>query len=171
MTSTVTLERRGPIGLLRIDNPPVNALDPTTVSGLIAVVGEFESDRSLAALLVHCDGRSFVAGGDIAQFERADFSTQPFNRLLARLEALDRPVVAALHGTALGGGLELALACHYHVAVPSAKVGLPEVLLGLLPGSLGTQRLPRAAGPELALDLMLSGRSIGAKPALAAVAS
>ena len=168
MNSPVTLERRGRIGLLRIDNPPVNAIDVATVSGLIAAVGEFEADRSLAALVVHCEGRTFVAGGDIAQFERADFSTQPFNRLLARLEAQDRPVVAALHGTALGGGLELALACHYRVAVPSAKVGLPEVLLGLLPGSLGTQRLPRVAGPELALDMMLSGRPIGAKQALEA---
>ncbi|MDM0030611.1 3-hydroxyacyl-CoA dehydrogenase NAD-binding domain-containing protein [Variovorax sp. J22P271] len=161
MTSPVTLSRHGDIALLRIDNPPVNALSPAVVAGLVAAVDAFEADASYQALLVHGEGRTFVAGGDIASFDLPDFTTQPFNGTLARIEALGRPVVAALHGTVLGGGLELALACHWRVAHPKTQLGLPEVKLGILPGSLGTQRLPRVVGAELALDLIASGRSIG----------
>ena len=168
MTNPVTLERRGRIGLLRIDNPPVNALSPATVAGLVAAFDAFEAEPSLDALLVHCDGRTFVAGGDITSFDAPDFSAAAYNNLLARIERSKRPVVAALHGTALGGGLELALACHYRVAVAGTHVGFPEVKIGLLPGSLGTQRLPRLAGVSLALDLMLSGRMLDAGRALEA---
>lgn len=165
MNSPVTLSRHGDIALLRIDNPPVNALSPTVVAGLVAAIDAFEADASYKALLVHGEGRTFVAGGDISSFDLPDFTTQPFNGALARIEALGRPVVAALHGTVLGGGLELALACHWRVAHPKTQLGLPEVKLGILPGSLGTQRLPRVVGAELALDMIASGRSIGAAQA------
>lgn len=165
MNSPVTLSRHGDIALLRIDNPPVNALSPTVVAGLVTAIDAFEADASYKALLVHGEGRTFVAGGDISSFDLPDFTTQPFNGTLARIEALGRPVVAALHGTVLGGGLELALACHWRVAHPKTQLGLPEVKLGILPGSLGTQRLPRVVGAELALDMIASGRSIGAAQA------
>ncbi|MDM0024577.1 3-hydroxyacyl-CoA dehydrogenase NAD-binding domain-containing protein [Variovorax saccharolyticus] len=165
MNSPVTLSRHGDIALLRIDNPPVNALSPGVVAGLVAAIDAFEADASYKALLLHGEGRTFVAGGDISSFDLPDFTTQPFNGTLARIEALGRPVVAALHGTVLGGGLELALACHWRVAHPKTQLGLPEVKLGILPGSLGTQRLPRVVGAELALDLIASGRSIGAAEA------
>jgi 3-hydroxyacyl-CoA dehydrogenase len=168
MTNPVTFEKRGRIGLLRINNPPVNALSLQTVAGMAQALGEFEADFSLDALLVHCEGRTFVSGGDITSFDAPDFSASAFNTLLARIEGSTRPVVAALHGTALGGGLELALACHYRVAVAGTRVGLPEVKLGLLPGSLGTQRLPRLAGVPLSLDLILSGRMLNVDQALAA---
>ncbi|MDB5828497.1 MAG: enoyl-CoA hydratase [Variovorax sp.] len=164
----VRLDRHGDIAVLRIANPPVNALSAEVVAGLAAAVDAFEADRAYAALLVHCEGRTFVAGGDITSFDHPNFSASLYNGTLGRIEALDRPVAAALHGTVLGGGLELALACHYRVAVPGTKVGLPEVKLGILPGSLGTQRLPRVAGIELALDLISSGRSIDAGAALKA---
>ncbi|MDF3881156.1 3-hydroxyacyl-CoA dehydrogenase NAD-binding domain-containing protein [Cupriavidus basilensis] len=164
----VSLVRHGRIGLLCIDHPPVNALSVATVAGLDARVAAFEADPSLDGLLIWCAGRTFVAGGDIAQFDAPDFTAAPYNRILARIEASERLVVAALHGTALGGGLELALACHYRVALPGTRVGLPEIKLGLLPGSLGTQRLPRACGAALALELMLSGRMLDAEAALAA---
>jgi 3-hydroxyacyl-CoA dehydrogenase len=166
MTSPVTLSRQGDIALLRIDNPPVNALSPAVATGLDAAVRAFEADRGCKALLLYCEGRTFVAGGDIAAFEQPNFSARPFNDMLARLEGLDRPVVGALHGTVFGGGLELALACHWRVAHPKTQFGFPEVKLGLLPGSLGTQRMPRVVGVELALDLIASGRSIDAATAL-----
>ena len=166
MTNPVSFERRGRIGLLRIDNPPVNALSRDTIAGLAEGFAAFDADASLEALLVHCDGRTFVAGGDITGFDAPDFSTAAFGSLIARIEASRRLVVAVLHGTVLGGGLELALACHYRVAVPGTRVGLPEVRLGLLPGSLGTQRLPRLVGVPLALDLMLSGRMLAIDRAL-----
>ncbi|MDF3833500.1 3-hydroxyacyl-CoA dehydrogenase NAD-binding domain-containing protein [Cupriavidus basilensis] len=164
----VTLVRHGRIGLLCIDHPPVNALSVATVAGLDAKVAAFEADPALDGLLIWCAGRTFVAGGDIAQFDAPGFDAAPYNRILARIEASERLVVAALHGTALGGGLELALACHYRLALPGARVGLPEIRLGLLPGALGSQRLPRACGAALALDLMLSGRMLDAEAALRA---
>ncbi|MEZ5646325.1 MAG: 3-hydroxyacyl-CoA dehydrogenase NAD-binding domain-containing protein [Burkholderiaceae bacterium] len=165
-SSPVTLKSEGAIGVLVINNPPVNALSPATVQGLIDGLAAFEARDDLKALVLHCEGRTFVAGGDIASFEDPDFSAAPYNSFLARLEAGSRPVVAALHGTALGGGLELALACHWRVAAQGTRVGLPEVKLGLIPGSLGTQRLPRVAGAERALEMMLSGRMVGTQEAL-----
>ena len=161
----IRLERRGDVAVLTIANPPVNAISPAVVAGLASAIDRFEADRSYKALLVHCDGSTFVAGGDIGSFDDPGFSATPFNATLARIEALDRPVVASLHGAVLGGGLELALACHWRVALPSTKLGMPEVKLGLLPGSLGTQRLPRVAGIKLALDLISTGRTLDAQAA------
>jgi len=160
MASLVQFSREGTVGVLCIDNPPVNALSPETIAALSAAFAEFEAAPELVALAVYCAGRTFVAGGDISSFERPDFSAKPYNALLARIEACTRPVVAALHGTVLGGGLELAMACHYRVAHPATRLGLPEVNLGLIPGSLGTQRLPRLVGASLALNMMLNGTMV-----------
>ena len=166
--SPVTLQTRGRIGVLVIDNPPVNAISLAVVQGLIAGLDAFERDSSLQALVLHCAGRTWVAGGDISAFDDPDFSAAPLNGFLARLEAQTRPVVAALHGTALGGGLELAMAAHWRVAARGTRVGQPEVKLGLLPGSLGTQRLPRLAGAERALAMMTTGAMVSADEAMAA---
>ena len=166
MTHTVNFERCGRFGILHIDNPPVNAISTPVVAGLHAALDAFEVDTMLQALLVHCHGRTFVAGGDIAAFELPDFCAEPYNHFLMRLEQSTRPVAAVLHGTVLGGGLELAMACHLRVALPGTRFGLPEIKLGLLPGSHGTQRLPRLVGLRLALDLMLSGRMLGTGQAL-----
>ena len=166
--SPVSLQTRGRIGVLVVDNPPVNAISPNVVSGLIAALDAFERDSSLQALVLHCEGRTWVAGGDIGAFDDPAFTAGPLNGFLARLEAQTRPVVAALHGTALGGGLELAMAAHWRVADRGTRVGLPEVKLGLLPGSLGTQRLPRLAGVERALAMITSGTMVGAVEAMAA---
>ncbi len=168
MTSSVLFSTQDRIGLLCIDNPPVNALSAQTVAALVDGFDRFGAAPELDALVIHCAGRTFVAGGDITSFDLPDFSAEPYNRLLGRIEASRRPVVAALHGTVLGGGLELAMACHHRVAQPGTRLGQPEVKLGLLPGSLGTQRLPRLVGAPLALDLILSGRMIDAQQALAA---
>jgi enoyl-CoA hydratase/carnithine racemase len=159
------LLREDGLGILRIDNPPVNALSPETTADIFAAFAAFEADPSLAALIVECAGRTFVAGGDIAAFENKDFSAAPFNQFLARLEASPRPIIAALFGTVLGGGLELAMACHIRFAHPATQLGMPEVTLGLLPGSLGTQRLPRLVGLALAAKMISDGKPIGAAQA------
>lgn len=163
--STARLIREGGLGILRIDNPPVNAVSAELVVDLDAAFSEFEAAPDLAALVIECAGRTFVAGGDISAFDNPDFSAKPFNALLGRIEASRRPVVAALHGSVLGGGLELALACHARVADPKTRLGLPEISLGLIPGSLGTQRLPRLVGLGKAFDMITSGKPIDAHAA------
>lgn len=168
MRPLVVFTQQDGIGMLCIDNPPVNAISAQTVDALAEGFDRFEAAAELAALVIHCAGRTFVAGGDIASFEHPGFSTQPYSALFARIESSKRPVVAALHGTVLGGGLELAMACHWRVAPAATRLGLPEVKLGLLPGSLGTQRLPRLVGASLALEMILSGRAITASQALEA---
>jgi 3-hydroxyacyl-CoA dehydrogenase len=161
MTSPVTFEREGRIGLILIDNPPVNAISGPFIAGLGDALSRFEAAEDLDALVLYCAGRTFVAGADIASFEDpAGFSAKPFNTLLARLEAQSRPVIAVLHGTVLGGGLELAMSCHHRVARPGTRFGLPEVKIGIIPGSLGTQRLPRLVGAEMALEMITSGSMI-----------
>ncbi|MEX3967858.1 3-hydroxyacyl-CoA dehydrogenase NAD-binding domain-containing protein [Paraburkholderia sp. EG286B] len=164
MSASITFKREQRIGLILIDNPPVNAISGSFVTGLAQAIDSFESADDLDALVLYCAGRTWVAGADIAMFEDpAELQqVQPFNSLLARLESQSRPVIASMHGTVLGGGLELAMACHHRVAQPSTRFGLPEVKIGLIPGSLGTQRLPRLVGAELALDMISSGRMIGA---------
>ena len=165
MNPTVAYTRDGAVALLRINNPPVNALSQAVIEGLSQAVQAFANDADAKALVIACAGRTFVAGGDITAFDAPDFSALPYNAVLARIEALDRPVVAALHGTALGGGLELALAAHYRIAHTRTQLGFPEVKLGLLPGSLGTQRLPRLIGTERALSMIADGQSISAAQA------
>jgi 3-hydroxyacyl-CoA dehydrogenase len=166
-TPTVSLSSQEGVGILAIYNPPVNALSPHTVHGLVEALAAFEARPDLRALVVHCAGRTFVAGGDINAFDDPGFSPEPYNDFLERLEAQQRPVVAALHGTALGGGLELALACHGRVAALRTRFGLPEIKLGLIPGSLGTQRLPRLVGARRALQMMSGGDMVDTDAALA----
>ncbi len=165
MNPAVTLSSQDGIGVLCIDAPPVNALSRAIVDDLRAALRDFDGQPALQALVLCAAGRTFVAGADAREFSDPGFRHESFGLLMNALEALDRPVVAALHGTVLGGGLELALACHARVARAGTRLGLPEVLLGVLPGAGGTQRLPRLVPAELALDLMLTGRPLGAEAA------
>ncbi|MCG6656997.1 enoyl-CoA hydratase/isomerase family protein [Halomonas campisalis] len=166
MTACVHYQRHDDIGVIRIDNPPVNALGHAVRSGLLDALDQGLADDGAQALVLMADGRTFIAGADIREFGRPP---QPplLPEVIARLEACAKPLVAVLHGTALGGGLEVALGCHYRVALPGTRVGLPEVKLGLLPGAGGTQRLPRLVGVDIALDLITSGRFVPAEEALA----
>ncbi len=159
----VSYELVGDIGIVTIDNPPVNALSHAVRVGIRAAIRQAQSDAS-QAILIRCAGRTFVAGADIREFGRPP--AEPWlPELLDEVESSRKPVIAALHGTALGGGFELALASHYRIAARDAWVGFPEVKLGLLPGAGGTQRTPRLAGVRAALDLMTGGEAIGASAA------
>ncbi|WP_447553084.1 enoyl-CoA hydratase/isomerase family protein [Vreelandella sp. EE22] len=164
---TVSYQRHGDIGVIEIDNPPVNALSHAVRSGLIDALDEGIADPQTQALVLLASGRTFIAGADIREFGKP--SQAPIlPEVISALEACPKPLVASLHGTALGGGLEVALGCHYRVALEGTRVGLPEVKLGLLPGAGGTQRLPRLAGVSLALDVITSGRFVPADEALEA---
>lgn len=165
MSNVVTWDKEGDIGIITVNYPPVNALSAGVRQGLADGIKAFDGDDSVNAIVLICDGRTFIAGADITEFGKP--RTGPDLRVVqSDVESASKPVIAAIHGTALGGGLETALACHYRVAVPSAKVGLPEVKLGLLPGAGGTQRLPRLIGPEKALDMIVQGDPIPAAKAL-----
>jgi 3-hydroxyacyl-CoA dehydrogenase len=153
------------IGVLTIESPPVNALGLAVRQALVAGLSTLLSDDGVDAVVIICAGRTFFAGADITEFGKP-FQPPSLHDILDLIEASPKPIVAAIHGTALGGGLETALTCHYRIAVPSAKLGLPEVHLGILPGAGGTQRLPRVTGVEVALEMMTSGRPIGAAKAL-----
>jgi len=163
---TVTRELRGKVLLVTIDHPPVNALSADVRRGLLSAVEAADSDASIEAVLLVGAGRNFIAGADIREFGKPPVPPS-LPDVCNRIEASTKPVVAALHGAALGGGLEVALAAHYRIAAEGARLGLPEVQLGLLPGAGGTQRTPRLIGAQAALDLMLSGRHASAKEALA----
>ncbi|OWY34460.1 3-hydroxyacyl-CoA dehydrogenase NAD-binding domain-containing protein [Herbaspirillum aquaticum] len=164
-TPPVHLAREGAILVVTIDNPPVNALGVAVRRGLMSAIEEGEADAGVAAILVTGAGRNFIGGADIREFGKPPQSPL-LTELCNRIEACSKPVLAALHGAALGGGLEVALAAHYRVALGNARLGLPEVQLGLLPGAGGTQRTPRLIGAQAALDMMLTGRHLGAKEAL-----
>ena len=161
--SVVSYQLDGDIGVIRLNNPPVNALSHALRSGIQEAVIQAKTDSSLALVLI-CEGRTFIAGADISEFGQAP-QAPSLPELLLIIEASQKPIIAAIHGTALGGGLETALACHYRCALFSAEVGLPEVKLGLLPGAGGTQRVPRLTGVKAALDIMTSGTPIGASKA------
>lgn len=165
MTDIATWAVEDAVGILTIYSPPVNALGLAVRKGLSDGIAALNADPAVQAIVLICGGRTFFAGADIAEFGKP-FLVPTLIDVLAELEASAKPVVAAIHGTALGGGLETALVCGYRIAVPSAKVGLPEVKLGLLPGAGGTQRLPRLVGPAVALDMMVSGSPIGAARAV-----
>jgi len=159
----VRFEVEDGIGVITVDNPPVNAMSPGVPEGIIEALEKGEADPSVKAMVLMGAGRSFIAGADIRQFGKPRPVLK--RRTYDVLDQGSKPVVAAIHGFALGGGLENALACHYRIAVPSAKVGLPEVLIGILPGGGGTQRLPRLIGPKAAMDLIVSGRHVPAPEA------
>ena len=164
MSSPVSYELQANIGVITVDNPPVNALSQAVRQGLLDAITRAQGDASEAVVII-CTGRTFIAGADITEFGKP-FMAPGLPELLNTIEASAKPVIAAIHGTALGGGFETALASHYRCALPSAKVGLPEIKLGLLPGAGGTQRTPRLAGVAAALDLITSGTPIPASQAL-----
>ena len=164
LSESVRLEREGDIALVIVDNPPVNALSSHVRQGLLDGFTQ-ATDSDAAAIVLICDGRTFIAGADISEFGGAA-SGPSLQDVQTAMEDCPKPVVAAVHGTALGGGLEVALCAHFRVALGSARFGLPEVNLGLLPGAGGTQRLPRVTGPAKALEMMTSGSQIGSGEAL-----
>ncbi|MCA6285648.1 3-hydroxyacyl-CoA dehydrogenase NAD-binding domain-containing protein [Phenylobacterium sp.] len=159
------LSMDGDVAVITLNSPPVNALSANVREGLFEGFKAATADPAAKAIVLICEGRTFIAGADITEFGGASRGPSLFD-VQEMMENAPKPVIAAIHGTALGGGLEVALVAHYRVAVPSARLGLPEVNLGLLPGAGGTQRLPRVAGPEKALEMMTSGRHAPAKEAL-----
>jgi 3-hydroxyacyl-CoA dehydrogenase len=164
--SPISTRRHDSILIVTSNNPPVNALGHAVREGLVAAMDEADTDEAVKAVVIICQGQTFFAGADISEFGTPKSFQQPMlPQVVDRIEACTKPVVAAIHGTAFGGGLEVALASHYRVAVPSAKLGVPEVKLGLLPGAGGTQRLPRVAGVKTALEMAATGSPIDAKRA------
>jgi len=165
LTQSVDLDRRGRVAVLTVNNPPVNALSQHVRQGLRDGVKQAIGDSAVGAIVIVCGGRTFIAGADITEFGKPP--REPgLHEVLDLIESSPKPVVAAIHGTALGGGLEVTLACHYRVGVKDARFGLPEVKLGILPGAGGTQRLPRVVGVEKGLQMMVSGDPIRADEAL-----
>src|SRR5688572_31091945 len=162
--SPISTRRHGDILIVTSNNPPVNALGHAVREGLVAAIGEADGDDSVKAVVIVCQGQTFFAGADITEFGKP-MQMPMLPMVVDIIENCTKPVVAAIHGTAFGGGLEVALASHYRVALPSAKLGVPEVKLGLLPGAGGTQRLPRAAGVRKALEMAATGNPISAKEA------
>ncbi len=170
MSELVTLTRDGEVGIITVNNPPVNALSPGVPEGICDGVEEFRKDGAVKAVVLIGGGRTFIAGADIKEFGKITSGEKQrgegLQPLLRALEDCPKPVVAAIHGTAFGGGLETAMACHYRVAVPSAQVGQPEVKLGIIPGAGGTQRLPRLAGVARAAEMCAAGEPVRAADAL-----
>jgi len=167
INAVTDLTAQGDVAVLTVNSPPVNALSQQVRDGIVKGMQQAIADSAVKAVVLICDGRTFIAGADITEFGKPPQSPS-LHDVCDAIENSTKPVIAAIHGTALGGGLETALCCHYRVAVPSAKCGLPEVHLGLLPGAGGTQRLPRIVGPEQALQMVTSGAHVDAKTCLAA---
>jgi 3-hydroxyacyl-CoA dehydrogenase len=165
VSQLVRTTRSGPVAVLTVDNPPVNALSQGEREGLLQGLESASQEPEVTAVVIVCAGRTFIAGADISEFDKP-MAAPTLHDIIDLIERGDRPVVAAMHGTALGGGLELALACHYRVALASTRFGLPEVTLGIIPGGGGTQRLPRLVGVEKALQMITSGSLVGASEAL-----
>ncbi|MCH8176307.1 MAG: enoyl-CoA hydratase/isomerase family protein [Proteobacteria bacterium] len=163
MSDVVSYELVDNIAVISVNNPPVNALSQAVREGILDAVTTAQGDAS-EAIVLHCEGRTFIAGADIKEFGKPP-QEPGLPSILSAIEDSSKPVIAAIHGTALGGGFEVALACHYRCAIASAKVGLPEVKLGLLPGAGGTQRVPRIAGVKAALELITSGNPVAAPKA------
>jgi 3-hydroxyacyl-CoA dehydrogenase len=171
MSDLVQLTKDNDIAVITINNPPVNALSPGVPEGISEAIEQIDKDPSVKAAVLIGGGKTFVAGADIKEFGKMTSGKTrggvPFVPLLKRIEDSSKPVVMAIHGTAFGGGLELAMAGHYRVAAPGAQVGQPEVKLGIIPGAAGTQRLPRLAGVAKAVEMCADGNPIKAKEALA----
>src|SRR6266404_5287517 len=167
INSVTDLVVEGDLAVLTLNSPPVNALSYGVRDGIALGVAEAIADPAVKAVVLICDGRTFIAGADITEIGGAHKGATLFD-VQSIIENSPKPVVAAIHGTALGGGLEVAMTCHYRVAVPSAKCGQPEVLLGIIPGAGGTQRLPRLAGVAMALEMCTLGQHVSAQRALEA---
>src|SRR6266699_723700 len=165
VNEVVKLERHDVVAIVTVNNPPVNALSAAVRGGILDCIKSAIADPEVKAIVLTCAGRTFIAGADITEFGKPP-KPPGLHEVLTEMENSPKPIVAAIHGTALGGGLEVALACHFRVATRDARLGLPEVKLGLLPGAGGTQRLPRAVGPELAVKMIVGGDPIGAAEAL-----
>ncbi|MDB5516366.1 MAG: short chain enoyl-CoA hydratase / 3-hydroxyacyl-CoA dehydrogenase, partial [Tardiphaga sp.] len=165
MNEVVKLERNDAIAVVTVNSPPVNALSAAVRRGIYEAIKSAGADPEVQAIVLTCAGRTFIAGADITEFGKPPQSPS-LGEVISEIENCPKPVVAAIHGTALGGGLEVALGAHFRVATKDAKLGLPEVKLGLLPGAGGTQRLPRAVGPELGVRMIVTGDPIGATEAL-----
>ncbi len=161
----VDLENQNGVAVIRIDNPPVNALSEGVRNGLYEAVLKADADDEVEAILIICEGRTYIAGADIREFGKPHRGVSLFD-VQDVIEGASKPVVSTIHGTCLGGGLEVAICCHYRVAVPTARLGFPEVKLGILPGAGGTQRLPRIVGVEKALEMMVRGDMVDANFAL-----
>src|SRR6185312_8071341 len=171
MSELVLIGLHGDAAVITINNPPVNALSPGVPEGIDAAIRTLEADARVKAIVLIGGGKTFIAGADIREFGKLTASGNrargpALNPVLNRIEMCVKPVIAAIHGTALGGGLETAIACHYRVAVETALVGQPEVKLGLIPGAGGTQRLPRLAGVAQAVEMCVQGEPVGAREAL-----
>src|SRR5690349_3014238 len=165
-TSPISTRKHGDVLIILSNNPPVNALGAAVRKGLVDAIEQAEADDSVKSVVIACEGQTFFAGADVSEFGTPKAFEQPvLPQVVDIIEGCSKPVVAAIHGTAFGGGIEVALGCHYRVADPSAKVGTPEVKLGLLPGAGGTQRLPRVAGVQKALEMTATGNPIGAREA------
>jgi len=165
MTQPLSYEVNDNIAIVKLNSPPVNALGHAVRQGIVEGFEKAGQDKNVEAIVLICDGRTFFAGADIREFGKPP--QEPNLRLVIEtIEASKKLTIAAIHGTALGGGLETALGCHYRIALPSARVGLPEAMLGLLPGAGGTQKLPRLVGVAAALEIITSGRQIQAQEAL-----
>jgi 3-hydroxyacyl-CoA dehydrogenase len=167
INTVVSLTSDGDIAIVAVNYPPVNALSQQVRAGILEAVRQAAGDAAARAIVLICDGKTFIAGADITEFGKPMLAPS-LVEVQDAIEGAPKPVIAAIHGTALGGGFEVALCCHYRVAVPSAKCGFPEVNLGLLPGAGGTQRLPRIVSVEQALDMVTSGKHIAARSAHAA---
>ncbi|MGQ0805218.1 MAG: enoyl-CoA hydratase/isomerase family protein [Actinomycetota bacterium] len=171
MPDLVSTERRDDgVAIVRLDNPPVNALSRAVLGKLASAARELSDDDSVKAAVVTGEGKAFAAGADISEFgdgERAREIGAAFRAAFDGIAAIPRPVLAAVHGVALGGGMELALACDLRIAADSARLGQPEILLGIIPGAGATQRLPRLVGPARAKELIWSGRQVKAEEARA----
>jgi len=166
----VYFERRGEVAVLQIDNPPVNGLNLAMRRGIVAGLQRARNDPKVKVVVITGTDKVFSGGADIREFNTPAAVTEPhLLQVLDAVESSSKPVIAAINGVCMGGGLEMSLACHYRIATPNATMGLPEVKIGLLPGAGGTQRLPRAVGAELALQMIVSGDPIGAETALKAV--
>ncbi len=167
MSDVVTFSKQDGIGIVTVNNPPVNSLSQEVRAGLQESVAQGNADADVSAMVIWCEGRTFIAGADIREFGKPRREPYLWD-VVQFIEDSSKPVIAAIHGTALGGGLEVALGCHFRLAAPDAKVGLPEVKLGIIPGAGGTQRLPRVAGAKKALDMIVNGTHIPAGEALEA---
>ncbi len=166
MAEIVGFSKEGNVGIISVNNPPVNALSQAVRSGIKQSIQKGIADPDVAVMIIICEGRTFIAGADIREFGKPPMEPH-LPDVCQFIEDSPKPVVAAIHGTALGGGLEIPLSCHFRIALSSAKVGLPEVKLGILPGAGGTQRLPRVAGVQAALEMITSGTPVAAAKAKA----
>jgi len=166
VTTEVGLQKDGEIAVITVDNPPVNALKQVVRAGLLSTLTQARDDAATRAIVLVGAGRTFIAGADITEFSKP---SQPpsLPEIIGLIENSPKPVIAAMHGTPLGGGLELTLACHFRIAAPGTRLGLPEIKLGLIPGAGGTQRLPRLVGMDRAIAMILSGEPVPAQQALA----